>query len=121
MAKKIDETNILLEHIVDAIIDIKGNKIMSLDLRKVESAICKYFVICTGTSDTHTNAIKGNIKKFISKKIGENPSHVEGTSKSEWILIDYFDIIVHIFQENTRNFYNIEDLWADAIVKKYQD
>ena len=69
MAKKIDKTNILLENIVNAIQDVKGKEIISLDLRKIETAICKYFVICTGTSSTHVNAIEGNIKKVISKGI----------------------------------------------------
>ena len=91
MVKKIDTTNILLKNIIDAIKDVKGNEIISLDLKKIESAICKYFVICTGTSGTHVNAIEGNIKKSISKDLGEKPSHTEGNNAGEWILIDYFD------------------------------
>ena len=121
MAKRIDATNILLENIIDAIQEIKGMKIISLDLRKIESAICKYFVICTGTSNTHTSAIEANIKKVISKELGEKPSHIEGNTIGEWILMDYFDVIVHIFQEKTRTFYNIEDLWGDAEVTTYKD
>ena len=114
MAKKIDATNILLENIIDAIQDVKGNEIISLDLRKIESAICKYFVICTGTSNIHVSAIEGNVKKTISKELGEKPSHIEGNTIGEWILMDYFDVIVHIFQEKERAFYDIEDLWGDA-------
>lgn len=121
MAKKIDETNILLENIIDAIQDVKGRKIISLDLRKIETAICKYFVICTGTSNTHVSAIEGGVKKAISKDLGEKPSHIEGNTIGEWILMDYFDVIVHIFQEKTRTFYNIEDLWGDAKFTTYQD
>ena len=121
MAKKIDDTNILLEKIIDAIQDVKGKKIISLDLRKIESAICKYFVICTGSSSTHVNAIEGNIKEIISKDLGEKPSHIEGDTIGEWILMDYFDIIVHVFQEKTRDFYNIEGFWGDAKFTTYKD
>ena len=121
MAKKIDETNILLENIIDAIQDVKGLEIISLDLRKLDSAISKYFVICTGTSSTHVNAIEGNIKKTISKDLGEKPFHTEGNRVGEWVLMDYSDIIVHIFQEKTRAFYNIEDFWGDAELKNYKE
>jgi ribosome-associated protein len=119
MAKKIDATNILLEKIIAAIQDVKGEKIILLDLRKIESAICKYFVICTGASNTNVSAIEGNVKKIIVKDLGEKPSHIEGHALGEWILMDYFDVIVHIFQEKTRAFYNIEDLWGDAKFTTY--
>ena len=121
MAKKIDATNILLENIVDAIQEVKGQDIVSLDLRKLDSAICKYFVICTGTSNTQVKAIEGSIRKSISKDLGEKPFHVEGNNIGEWILIDYSDIIVHVFQEKTRAFYNIEDFWGDAGFTRYKD
>lgn len=121
MAKKIDATNILLENIINAIQDVKGKEIISLDLRKIDSAICKYFVICTGTSNTHVNSIESNIKKTISRDIGEKPLHIEGNNVGEWVLMDYSDIIVHVFQEKTRAFYNIEDFWGDAKFKNYKE
>ena len=121
MAKKIDATNILLENIIAAIQDVKGMEIISLDLREIESAICKYFVICTGTSNTHVSAIESNVKKVISKDLSEKPSHIEGNNMGEWVLMDYFDVIVHVFQEKTRAFYNIEDLWGDAKCMNYTD
>ena len=121
MAKKIDATNILLENIINAIQDVKGKEIISLDLRKIDSAICKYFVICTGTSNTHVNSIESNIKKTISRDIGEKPFHIEGNNIGEWVLMDYSDIIVHVFQEKTRAFYNIEDFWGDAKFKNYKE
>jgi len=120
MAKKIDKTNILLENIINAIQDVKGNKIISLDLKKIDSAICKYFVICTGTSNTHVSAIEGSIKKSIAKDTGEKPWHVEGNITGEWVLMDYSDIVVHIFQEKIREFYNIEDFWGDAKFINYK-
>ncbi|MBT6650015.1 MAG: ribosome silencing factor [Flavobacteriales bacterium] len=121
MAKKIDATNILLENIINAIQDVKGKEIISLDLRKIDSAICKYFVICTGTSNTHVNSIESNIKKTISRDLGEKPFHIEGNNIGEWVLMDYSDIIVHVFQEKTRAFYNIEDFWGDAKFKNYKE
>ncbi|MBT6965634.1 MAG: ribosome silencing factor [Flavobacteriales bacterium] len=121
MAKKIDATNILLENIINAIQDVKGKEIISLDLRKIDSAICKYFVICTGTSNTQVNAIESNIKKTISRDLGEKPFHIEGNNIGEWVLMDYSDIIVHVFQEKTRAFYNIEDFWGDAKFKNYKE
>jgi len=121
MAKKIDATNILLENIINAIQDVKGKEIISLDLRKIDSAICKYFVICTGTSNTQVNAIESNIKKTISRDLGEKPFHIEGNNIGEWVLMDYYDIIVHVFQEKTRAFYNIEDFWGDAKFKNYKE
>ena len=119
MTKKIDKTNILLENIVNAIQEVKGRKIMSLDLRKIDSAICKYFVICTGTSNTHVSAIEGSIKK-TAKYTGEKPWHVEGNNTGEWVLMDYSDIVVHIFQKRIRDFYNIEDFWGDAKFINYK-
>ena len=120
MTKKIDKTNILLENIVNAIQKVKGNEIISLDLRKIDSAICKYFVICTGTSNTHVNAIEGSIKKTITQDIGEKPWHVEGDNVGEWILMDYSDVVVHIFQDKIRQFYNIEGFWGDAKFVNYK-
>ena len=121
MAKKLDETNILLENVINVIQDVKGKQLISLDLRKIESAICKYFVICTGTSSTHVNSIESNLKKTIAKDLGEKPWHVEGNNIGEWVLMDYSDIIVHILQEKTRFFYKIEEFWGDAVFTNYKD
>ena len=93
MTRKLDKTNILLKNIVNVIQDAKGEEIISLDLRKIDSAICKYFIICTGTSSTHVNSIQNKIKKTISQELGEKPWHIEGDNTREWVLIDYYDII----------------------------
>ena len=121
MARKTDNTNILLKNIINTIQDAKGKEIISLDFKKIESAICKYFIICTGTSNTHVNAIEARIKKTISKELGEKPFRIEGNNVGEWILMDYYEIIVHIFQKHTREFYNIEDFWGDAKFINYQE
>ena len=121
MAKKLDKTNILLKNIITVIQDTKGKEIISLDLRKIESAICKYFIICTGTSSIHVKSIENKIKKKISQDLGEKPWHTEGNNIGEWVLMDYYDIIVHIFQEKTRKFYNLEDFWGDARFTDYEE
>ena len=120
MTKKIYETNILLKNIINAIKDVKGQNIISLNFKDIESAICKYFVICTGTSNTHVNAIEGTIKKQISKQNNEKPWHIEGNYNGEWVLMDYSDVVVHIFQKKIREFYNIEDFWGDAKFTNYK-
>ena len=121
MAKRLDKTSILLNHIVNVIQETKGKEIMSLDLTKIDSAICKYFVICTGTSSLHVKSIENKIKKTISQDIGEKPWHTEGNNVGEWILMDYYDIIVHIFKTEDRNYYNLERLWADAPINEYHN
>ena len=120
MIKKLDETNILLKKIINVIQEAKVKEITSLDLRNIDSAICKYFIICTGTSNIHVNSIENKIKKIILKELGEKPYNTEGNNLGEWVLIDYYDIIVHIFQEKTRIFYNIEEFWGDAKFKNYK-
>mgnify|MGYP001477747910 CR=1 FL=1 len=111
----------LVEKIVSSIDEVKGIDVNLLDFREINNTVCGFFIICTGTSNTHTSAIEAKIKKVISKDLGEKPSHVEGNTIGEWILMDYFDVIVHIFEEKTRDFYNIEDLWGDAEVTTYKD
>ena len=119
MAKKLDKTDILLKYIINVVQDAKGKKITSLDLRKIESSIYEYFIICKVTSSTHINSIENKIKKTISQEIGEKPLRTEGNNIGEWVLMDYYNIIVHIFQQKTRELYNIEDLWGDADFKNY--
>lgn len=109
------ESNTFLNKIIDSIKELKGIDIVLLDLRKIENAICKFFVICTGNSNTHAKAIEDKIRRNIKKKHNENPLRVEGTNSSEWILMDYSDTVVHIFQKNTREYYKLEEFWGDSI------
>ena len=120
MIKKIDATKILLENIINSIKDVKAKELISLDLRKINSAICKYFVICTGNSNTHVNSIEDNVKKNISQILGEKPLHIEGNNIGEWVVMDYGDIIVHIFQKKAREYFNIEEFWGDAKFINYK-
>lgn len=114
MSKKNNKTNILFKHIIYAIKDMKGKEVIALDLQHIDSAICKYFIICTGNSNTHVNSIENKIKDFINKETGEKPYGIEGNNTGEWVLMDYIDIVVHVFQKKVRDFYNIENLWGDA-------
>lgn len=104
----------LLSLIIQGIEDIKGRDIEILDLREIENSVCDYFVICTGNSTTQVSAIEGSIQKTVSKGIKDKPWHIESTANASWVLLDYVNIVVHIFLPDTRSFYDIEGLWGDA-------
>lgn len=114
MTKKIANTDILLANIIKGIEEVKGNNIEILDLREIETAVCDYFIICNGNSNTQVNAIVNSIQKTVSKELKDKPWHIEGTDNAEWVLMDYVNIVVHVFQKEIREFYNIEGLWGDA-------
>ncbi len=106
----------LISLIVSGMEDVKGVDINLLDLREIENTVCDYFIICNGTSNTHVNAIVSSIQKTVSKAIKDKPWHVEGSENAEWILMDYVNVVVHVFQKHIREFYDIEGLWGDAKV-----
>ena len=109
-------TDELIASIIQGIEEVKGNNIRLLDLRDIENTVCDYFIICDGTSNTHVNAITGSIRKTVGKGLQEKPWHVEGEDNAEWVLMDYVNIVVHVFQKQIREFYDIEGLWGDAKV-----
>ena len=112
--KKNKGTDQLITEIVRGIEEIKGQDIEILDLREIENTVCDYFIICNGTSNTQVNAIVNSVQKLVSKTLREKPWHVEGSNNAEWVLLDYVDVVVHVFQKQIREFYNIEGLWGDA-------
>ena len=114
MAKKNINNDELLANIIKGIEEVKGNDIDILDLRGIDNTVCDYFVICNGTSNTQVNAIVNSIQKIVSKELKDKPWHVEGTENGEWVLMDYVNIVVHVFQKHIREYYNIESLWGDA-------
>ena len=116
MVKKPVNTDDLISVIIKGIDDVKGDDIQLLDLREIENTVCDYFIICSGSSNTQVNAITGSIQKLVSKELKDNPWHIEGQNNSEWILMDYVNVVVHVFQKHIREFYDIESLWGDAIV-----
>lgn len=111
----------LNDAIIEAIRDIKGKQIVKLDLRKLHDAPVSFFIICEGTSNTHVRAIADNVQKELKKNLGVFPSRVEGSPGAQWILVDYFDTVVHVFYPETREFYEIEELWSDAQTTAYHD
>ena len=116
MGKKPVNTDELISVIIKGIDDVKGDDIQLLDLREIENTVCDYFIICSGSSNTQVNAITGSIQKLVSKELKDKPWHIEGQNNSEWILMDYVNVVVHVFQKQIREFYDIESLWGDAIV-----
>ena len=114
MIKNISNTEALISKIIGGIEEVKGDEVNLLDLREIKNSVCSYFIICNGTSNTHVNAIVNSIQKTVSKTLKEKPYHTEGQENSEWVLIDYIDIVVHVFQKQKRDHYNLENLWGDA-------
>ena len=110
----------LIETIVEAISDKKGKNIISLDLSGFDGAICSAFVICNADSTTQVGAIAAGIEEKVEKELGEKAWRVEGTTNSVWVAIDYINVVVHIFQTELRDFYKLEDMWADAPMTKYE-
>jgi ribosome-associated protein len=110
----------LAETIKKAILEKKGENVVLLDLKKIQAAVCDYFVICHGNSNIQVAAIAQEIEKEVKQKHQENVYHKEGYENAQWILLDYANVVVHVFQEETRTYYGLERLWADAAVEKVE-
>ena len=108
------------EVIVHGIQEKKGNDIVRLDLRNIHSSVADYFVVTHAESSTQVKAIANSVEEEVFKALGIEPFRKEGLQNAEWILLDYFDVVVHIFKTDKREFYGIEDLWGDAEMKFYQ-
>lgn len=104
----------LVEAIVDSIDDVKGEDITILNLREIDNAVSEFFIICSGNSNTQVSAIAANVEKKVRNEIKERPIHVEGTENAQWILMDYGNVVVHVFQKPIRDYYNLESMWGDA-------
>ena len=121
MTKKSVNNDVLLANIIKGIEEVKGSNIDILDLREIDNSATDYFVICNGNSNTQVNAIVNSIQKTVSKELKDKPWHVEGTENAEWVLMDYVNIVVHVFQTHIREYYNIESLWGDAKITSIQN
>ncbi len=115
--RTLDQTDVLLESIIEGLEEKKAKQITVLDLRELDNRISDYFVIAEGDSNTHVDAISGSVEEIVKKISKERPYRVEGVENSEWIIIDYVNIVVHIFQREARAYYRLEELWADAKVQ----
>jgi len=120
MTQRNNNADQLITTIISGIEDVKGKEIILLDLREIENTVCDYFIICEGTSNTQVNAIVSSIQKQVSKTTKDKPWHIEGTDNAEWILMDYVNVVVHVFQKHIREYYDIESLWGDAITTQIE-
>ncbi|MEL6650200.1 MAG: ribosome silencing factor [Bacteroidota bacterium] len=114
MTKILLDAKALSDLAIEGLLEKKGRNIVRLDLRETEGASTDFFVICTGTSDRHVEALADSVIKVMKEKAEERPLSLEGKEAGEWVLADYFNVVVHIFQEEKRSFYRLEDLWGDG-------
>ena len=116
-----DETQAVLNIITNAIQERKGKKITLVDMSALENSICNYFVICEGTSNTHILAISDFIREHLHKQLDIKPFAIEGYQNALWIVLDYGQIMVHVFNPETRRYYDLEHLWNDARLTEIPD
>lgn len=115
------EEQVLIDVIAQAILDKKGKGVVSLDLSGLDGTICSHFVVCNADSTTQVAAIADAVEEAVYLKLGQNPWRVEGKQTGLWVAMDYIDVVVHIFQSELRDYYRLEDLWADAPMVEYND
>lgn len=119
-----NKKSLLSEKLTDIVVlgmqEKKANDIVRLDMREVNGAVSDYFVICHADSHVQVNAIANSVEEEVYKAFGQDPWRKEGQGNGEWILLDFVDVVVHIFQTEKRSHYGIEDLWGDAITQEYQ-
>jgi ribosome-associated protein len=107
----------LADSIITGMQEKKGQEIVSIDIRKFKNSIADFFIICHAESHTHVQSIADSVEEMVYKLSGETPAHKEGKANAEWILMDYINVVVHIFRKDRRDFYGVERLWADATVR----
>jgi ribosome-associated protein len=124
MRKKKDneniKTEILLYNIIEGIRKVKGKEIVDIDLSMLEQRVCQHFLICHGDSNTHVNAIADSVEREMKEKLSWPAYHKEGQENASWVLLDYGNIVVHVFQKEYRDFYQLEELWADGNINKIE-
>ncbi len=118
--KVINSSTHISELVIHGIQEKKGNEIVRLDLRNIHSSVADYFVICHAESSTQVKAIASSVEAEVYKVLQQDPYRVEGLQHGEWVLLDYIDVVVHIFKTDKRQFYGIEELWGDAEMEFYQ-
>lgn len=113
------KTTLLVDKIVEALEDNKGHRIVTIDLRKIENCFCSFFVICHGTSNTHVASLAESVEEKLGE-VKERPIHIEGKDTAQWVILDYGNIVVHVFQKEQRDYYQLEDFWGDGIKKEIE-
>jgi ribosome-associated protein len=121
MKKKSDGAEVLLGSVLKGIFEKKGQNVLKIDLRKLENRITDYFIICHASSITQVSAICDSVDDTVRKEAFEKPLHIEGLDNCFWVLLDYGNVIIHVFLEEYRNFYSLESLWADASIVAIED
>ena len=120
MSKINKENKALREFIIEAIQDIKGEELVTLDLRALDDTVTDYYMVCHGTSNTQVNAIADSVFKKVKDELGILPKAQEGKIAANWVILDYFDVVVHVFYKEAREYYQLEDLWSDAVRKEHK-
>ncbi|MDR1369088.1 MAG: ribosome silencing factor [Dysgonamonadaceae bacterium] len=118
---KENETNLLVNKIIESLQDKKGHNITTIDLTGLEGSICMYFIICEGNSPTQVSALSDSVWDKVSNDMREKPLGAIGMKEAQWIAMDYGSVIVHIFLPEMREYYNLENLWADAKINTIPD
>lgn len=113
------QTEALVACVIEGLQEKKGIEIVALDLRAVPNAVASFFIIASGNTDKHTSALGDSVENVARETLGEKPWHTEGYRRGEWIVLDYVDVVVHIFIPRIRSFYKLEELWADAHTTRY--
>ena len=107
-------SELVKKFVVEGLQEIKGQNISVLDLREIENAVTDFFIIAEGNSNTQVNSLADSVHKVVRENVGDKPWHIEGRDNSEWVLMDYVTVVVHVFQKGIREFYDLEGLWGDA-------
>lgn len=113
-------TEDILSGVIEGIRKVKGKEIVNIDLAGLENRICRYFVICHGDSNTHVNSIAESVESEMKNRLDQPAWHKEGHDNAQWILVDYGSVVVHVFQKEFRDFYRLEELWADGNVARIE-
>jgi len=119
--KEKDEAKILVDTILEALYKIKGNDICSINLKELPDAVCEYFIICHADSAPQIQSLADSVLETVKGELGETVWHKEGLVNAQWILLDYSNVVVHIFEKESRDFYDLEGLWADAEIVWHKD
>ncbi|WP_114789882.1 ribosome silencing factor [Niabella yanshanensis] len=120
LSGKLTKNSKLFKSVIAAIQEKKGENIVSLDLRKIPEAVADFFIVCEATSQPQVKAIADNIEERVKENCGENVFHKEGFQSMQWVLVDFVNVVIHIMQPETRKFYNLEEMWSDAVVEEHQ-
>jgi ribosome-associated protein len=121
MRKTDKEATLVRNSVVKGLFEKKGEKVALIDLRKIESRVCDYFIISHATSSKQVDSLAWSVEDIVRRETGRKPYHIEGRENCIWVLLDYGDILVHIFQQPYREFYNLESLWADGTLTMLED